>query len=103
MEEGEEKILDLAFSWWPPAFGVDFVHIAGLNISLQKWSKVPFSAALLLKEFLRDKGEGFQLQTYIHVGVRNINRKEHLWVTEVPAGTLELGGLCLHNFFFSPE
>lgn len=85
-----------------PGSPLPAVCTAGLNIDLQKWSKVPFSAALLLKEFLRDKGEGFQLQTYIHVGVRNINRKEHLWVTEVPAGTLELGGLCLHSFF-SPK
>lgn len=96
---GEEKILELAFSWRPSACRVDFVHITGLNTDPPKWSEVPFSAAFLLQEFLRDKGEGFQLQTHIHVGVRNINRKEHLRVTEVPAGTSELGGLCLHSFF----
>ena len=87
MEEGGGEdsgpcILLVAFSC-----SLGLVHSAGQNIDLQKWSKVPFGAAILLKEFLRDKGEGFQLQTYIHVGVRNINRKEHLRVTEVPAGT----------------
>lgn len=95
---GEDS--DHAFPWQPSACSVDLARVAGLNADLQKRSKVPFSGTLLLKEFLRDKGEGFQLQTYTHVGVRDINREEHLWVTEVPSGTVALGGLCLHSFFF---
>lgn len=47
----------------------------------------PIRSCILAQGIFKRQGEGFQLQTYIHVGVRNINRKEHLWVTEVPAET----------------
>ena len=61
MEEGEEEILDPAFSRRPSACSLSLVYTAGGNSDLQKWSEVPFWAAFLLKEFSRDKGEGFQL------------------------------------------